>query len=63
MTDGSSITDSFTVTIDDNEILGPFSAGSGVVQKEFSGQIVRFDVHESTGGNTGAIEIEVYSAP
>ena len=65
MTDGSSITTSFAVTVDENETLGPFSAGPGlaVVREEFSGQIIRFDVHESTGGNTGAIEIEVYSTP
>jgi hypothetical protein len=28
----------------------------------FTGRILRFDVVQSTGGNTGAAEIEVFSA-
>lgn len=62
MSDGSSITTSFTVTIDDREPLGPFDAGLGLAVAEFEafGRLVRIDVETSTGGNTGAVEIEVY---
>jgi phosphodiesterase/alkaline phosphatase D-like protein len=62
MSDGTSIVTSFTVTIDEGEPLGPFEAGPGLAVAEvtFTGRIVRIDVETSTGGNTGAIEIEVY---
>lgn len=61
MTDGTSITETFTVTVDDGEALGPFPAG--IAEVAFNGQVVRFDVATSTGGNTGAVEVEVYAAP
>jgi hypothetical protein len=60
MSDGSAITLTFTVTVDDGETLGPFPAGPDPVEVSFVGRILRFDVVESTGGNTGAVEIEVY---
>ena len=62
MSDGTSIIDSFTLTVDDGEPLGPFSAGPGlsVADIEFTGQVLRFDAVDTTGGNTGAVEIEVY---
>ena len=64
MSNGTSITESFTVTVDDGPQLGLFAAGIGLAVAEFesSGRIVRVDVETSTGGNTGAIEIEVYSS-
>lgn len=61
MSDGSAITETFTVTIDSNETFGPFPAGPDPVEVTFSGRVVRFDVANSTGGNTGAAEVEVYS--
>ena len=62
MSDGSSITTTYTVTVDDGTVFGPFDAGMTppLVDVEFSGRILRFDVESSTGGNTGAVEIEVY---
>jgi hypothetical protein len=65
MSDGTALTTSFSVTIDDNTILGPFDAGPGlvVVEAPFQGRLVRIDVETSTGGNTGAVEIEIYAAP
>ena len=65
MTDGTSITTSFTITIDGETTYGPFEAGPGlsVALVEFQGRVIRFDVETSTGGNTGAIEVEVYGAP
>lgn len=61
MSDGTSITTSFTVTVDGTP-YGPFEAGPGLAVglAEFSGQVIRFDVETSTGGNTGAVEVEVY---
>ena len=61
MGDGSATTTTFTVTVDGGETFGPFAAGIGAV--EFSGQVIRFDVDSSTGGNTGAAELEVYERP
>lgn len=62
MTDGTSIVDSFTVTVDGEQTLGPFSAGTGlsVADVEFTGQRLRIDAVDTTGGNTGAVEIEIY---
>ena len=61
MSDGTSIANSFTVTID-GDVFGPFPAGPGLAIGALSavGQVVRFDVATSTGGNTGAVEVEVY---
>lgn len=62
MSDGSGITTTFTVTVDDGSTFGPFDAGltPPLVDVAFTGRILRFDVVGSAGGNTGAVEIEVY---
>ena len=64
MSDGTSITTSFTVSVDGGSLLGPFDAGVGLAVGEFAatGRVVRIDVETSTGGNTGAVEIEIYEA-
>lgn len=63
MTDGTAVTTSFTITVD-GTTYGPFDAGPGlsIGLVEFEGRIIRFDVATSTGGNTGAIEVEVYGS-
>jgi hypothetical protein len=63
MTDGSSEATSFSATVDGTTTYGPFSAGQGlaVAPVTFTGQIIRFNVVTSTGGNTGALEVEVYT--
>jgi hypothetical protein len=63
MADDSAITATFTVTVD-GETFGPFDAGTLRASRfapldGVTGQIVRFDVEESSGGNTGAIEVRV----
>lgn len=62
MADESAITSTFTVTVD-GETLGPFDAASPrtprFVPLDVTGQVLRFDVLSSTGGNTGAVEIRV----
>lgn len=60
MGDGSATTETFTVDVD-GETLGPFPTGENPSEVAFTGQILTFQVDTSTGGNTGAVEIEVYS--
>lgn len=65
MSDGSAITRTFAVVVDGHRRYGPFPAGNGlhrhIVPVSFAGRVLRFDVVQSTGGNTGAAEIEVFS--
>ena len=58
MSDGSALTQTFTVTAD-GSTFGPFPADA-VAPLTVSAQVLRFDVATSTGGNTGAAEIEVF---
>jgi hypothetical protein len=62
MSDGTSITNTYTVTIDGGEALGPFPAGIGMSVSDFpaTGQVVKIDKDTTTSGNTGAVEIEIY---
>lgn len=63
MADGTAITDQYTVTVDGEEVLGPFVAGNPADFRFQSvaatGQVLRFDIVSSSGGNTGAVEIRV----
>ena len=61
MTDGTAITDTFTIMIDDR-FFGPFVAGPEptVLDQATGGRIVRIDADDTTGGNTGATEIEIF---
>ena len=61
MSDGTAVTATFTVTVDNDETYGPYPVGLSEVT--FTGRILRFDVVESTGGYTGATEIEIFAAP
>ena len=62
MSDGTAIVRSFTVTIDDAEPLGPYDAGTEeLAQLRARGSRVRVDAVDTTGGNTGAVEIEIYT--
>lgn len=67
MSDGSAITRTFSVVIDGDTRLGPFPAGdrrqARVATVSVNGRRVRFEVADSTGGNTGAVEVEVRTAP
>ena len=66
MADGSAITDTYTVTVDGGEALGPFSAATlaqpGVAALEAEGSVFRFDIDSSTGGNVGAVEVRIFQA-
>lgn len=60
MTDGSSITEIFSVTIDGMPV-GSFDADGAVLfDPPIQGRLVRVDAEQTTGGNTGAVEIEIY---
>ena len=65
MSDGTAITRSFAVVAEDGRRYGPFPAGSRVdlrtTRVSFTSRRLRFEVVTSTGGNTGAAEIEVFS--
>jgi len=66
MTDGSAITDTFSVTVDGGAALGPFPAGNPADPRtsEISaviGQVFTFTVSSSSGGNTGAVELRLYA--
>ena len=64
MANGTAITRTFAV-VDDHRRYGPFPAGSRldprIAHVSFTGRTLRFEVVSSTGGNTGADEIEVFS--
>jgi hypothetical protein len=66
MTDGSSIVESFTVTIDSGETFGPFELPDPDQAYAFAVDFVtatlRFDVETSTGGNTGAVDVAAYGS-
>lgn len=67
MADGSAVTDTFTVSVDGGEPLGPFDAASPatrrVVALDVTGTELRFEVERSTGGNVGAVEIRLFAPP
>lgn len=58
MGDGTATTETFTITVG-GETFGPFAVGLAPVA--VTGQVIRFDVATSTGGNTGASEIRIFS--
>lgn len=63
MADGTALTATFTVTVD-GQTFGPFDAGNARASlfaelDDVTGQVVRFDVERSSGGNTGALEVRV----
>lgn len=64
MADGSATSQTFYVVVDQGKRLGPFAAGNPADPAfnaiEFSGQVLRFEVETTTGGNTGAIEVRAF---
>ena len=58
---------SFRVLTDTGQTAGPFSLeGPGAVYRfevDLTATVLRFEAVESTGGNTGAVEIEVFGDP
>jgi hypothetical protein len=66
MSDGSAIALVFTVTTDSGETFGPFELPDAQDRHEFQVDIeaesLRFDLVETTGGNTGAVDIALYGS-
>lgn len=60
MSDGSAITETFTVEVD-GTVYGPFPAGVTPSEVTFRGRVLTYRVDSSSGGNTGAVEVEAYS--
>lgn len=63
MTDGTAVTDTFTVTLDE-QTIGPYPTGTepAVLDQPVTARFVRIDAAQTTGGNTGATEIEIYTS-
>ncbi|MCP4964285.1 MAG: hypothetical protein GY926_03520 [bacterium] len=63
MADGTATTTTYTVAEDGGDPLGPFGTGNPAnpssASVDVEGQVFRFEVTDSTGGNTGAIEIRI----
>ncbi|MFQ5400691.1 MAG: discoidin domain-containing protein [Anaerolineae bacterium] len=64
MSDGSAIALAFTITADGGETLGPFELPDVnqpyVFDVAIEANTLRFDLVDTTGGNTGAVDIAVY---
>lgn len=64
MGDGSSITLAFTLTTDSGDVFGPFSVSDATTSHRFDvaveGRTLRFDLVDTTGGNTGVVDIAIY---
>ncbi len=55
------------VVTDRGEVVGPIELSDALavhsIPTDFTARRLRFEVIESSGGNTGAVEIEVYGEP
>lgn len=64
MGDGSAIALMFTLTADNGEVYGPFDLPDGnspyTFDVDIEAKTLRFDLVETTGGNTGVVDIAVY---
>jgi len=64
MNDGSAIARVFTITTREGDTLGPFELPDAdeayTFETPIQAQILRFTLTETTGGNTGAVDIAVY---
>ncbi len=67
MSDGTAQIFEFTVVTDSGDTYGPFTLPDPdqpyTFDVEFEAETLRFQVADSSGGNTGAIEIAVYGEP
>jgi len=64
MADGSAITEAFTITTDQGQLFGPFSLPDPDNGYSFDidaeAETLRFELVETSGGNTGVVDIIVY---
>lgn len=66
MSDGTAITLAFTVSTDTGETFGPFNLPDASQPYQFDvafeAQTLKFELINTTGGNTGAVDIAVFGA-
>ncbi len=64
MSDGSAIANQFTIVTDSGEMFGPYDLPDANQPHQFDvaieAETLRFNLMNTTGGNTGAVEIAVY---
>lgn len=64
MSDGSAITLAFTITTDSGQVFGPFDLPDASKPYQFDvafeAQTLKFEFVNTTGGNTGAVDIAVF---
>jgi hypothetical protein len=67
MNDGTAQAFEFTITTETGEVYGPFELPDADQPYEFAvsfeAETLRFDITNSSGGNTGAVEVAVYGEP
>lgn len=65
MADGTAVTHTYEVVVDDTKTYGRFRAGTptdrATATVDFTGKVLRFSVVKSSGGNTGALEIRAFT--
>lgn len=61
MSDGTAIIETFAVVPDGGEPLGPFTADGTPAAVDVTAERLRIEAVETTGGNTGAVEIELFA--
>jgi hypothetical protein len=63
MADGTATATTYQVIVDGDAAFGPFPSGNpaapGFGEAAVTGQVFRFEIVTSTGGNTGAVEVRV----
>ena len=64
ITDGTAIIERGRVLVDGQEVAGPFDVGDGLEVVEFDarGSTLTFEAVQTTGANTGLLELEIYDA-
>lgn len=62
MSDGTAVTSTFMITVDDGRTFGPYPTGvdAAAFDQNVTTRMVRIDADQTTGGDTGASEIEIY---
>ena len=64
MSNGTAIAKAFTITTDGGETFGPFELPDASSTYDFEvdieAQTLRFNLMDTTGGNTGVVDIAVY---
>lgn len=64
MSNGTAVAKAFTITADSGETFGPFelpdASSTYDFEVEIEAQTLRFNLMDTTGGNTGAVDIAVY---